>query len=101
MSGAVYDPADGTTAAGACRLNVGDTWLEPFAGARMEDLRSADHPGLHRYSDPRGLPELVDAIVEKARAHNRIACERDSVFVGAGATGVLAAAVDALVRRLS
>ena len=61
-----------------------------FGGARMEDLRQADHPGMNRYSATRGLPELIDAIVEKVRGRNGLACERESVLVSAGATGALA-----------
>jgi N-succinyldiaminopimelate aminotransferase len=77
-------------------LNVGDTWLTPVEGARMEDLREAELPGLNRYCETRGTPALVDAIVEKVRAKNRLACERESVLVAAGATGALATAVGAL-----
>jgi N-succinyldiaminopimelate aminotransferase len=76
---------------------VGDTWLTPFEGARVEDLRAADYPELNRYTDTRGIPELVDAIVEKIRARNGLACERESVLVTGGATAGLAAAVGALV----
>ena len=97
IPGAVYDPGgDRRAAAAACPLNVGDTWMEPFAGGRMEDLRQIDHPGLNRYSPTRGLPALVDAIVEKVRMHNRLPCERSSVLVTAGATGGLCAAVGML-----
>jgi aspartate/methionine/tyrosine aminotransferase len=78
-------------------LHVGDTWLEPFAGGRMEDLRAEAHPGMHRYVDTRGLPALVDALVEKLRARNGIAAERESVLVTAGATGALACALGALL----
>jgi len=46
-------------------LNVGDTWMEPIKGARMEDLSVADHPGMHRYTGTRGMPALVDAIAER------------------------------------
>jgi aspartate/methionine/tyrosine aminotransferase len=70
--------------------------MEPFAGARMEDLRAADHPGLHRYCETQGVPALVDAIVEKVQARNGLPCERASVLVTAGATGALGAAVGAL-----
>ncbi|MCZ6463646.1 MAG: pyridoxal phosphate-dependent aminotransferase [Proteobacteria bacterium] len=77
-------------------LHVGDTWMEPFEGGRMEDLGTADHPGMHRYSDTRGIPELLDGILEKVRARNGLDCERDSVLVGAGATGSLATAVGAI-----
>jgi N-succinyldiaminopimelate aminotransferase len=87
-----FDPA----AAELVPLHVGDTWMEPFTGARMQDLREAEHPGLHRYSETQGVPALVDAIVEKVRARNAIPCERDSILVAAGATGALGAAVGML-----
>jgi len=86
------DAAAGT----AVPLHVGDTWLEPFEGARMEDLRERDHPGLHRYSETQGLREMIDAIVEKVRARNGLACERRSALVTAGATGALGAALGML-----
>ena len=96
---AVYAPPAGSAGAApgpVCPLNVGDTWLEPFAGARVEDLRQADHPGLHRYSETRGVPALVDAIAEKVRARNGIRCEREGVLVCAGATAALGCALAAL-----
>lgn len=77
-------------------LHVGDTWLEPPPGARMEDLRAADLPDLHRYGETAGLPALVDALVEKVRARNGLACERGALLVTAGATGALACALGAL-----
>jgi len=98
MPGAVFSPiAHRLRVPGSvCPLHVGDTWLEPFEGGRMQDLRELEHPGLHRYCETRGVPELVDAIVEKVRARNRIPCERDSVVVTAGATGGLGAALGAI-----
>ena len=99
MSGTVFSPRAGRSAASAAEavpLNVGDTWLEPFEGARMQDLRSSEHPGLNRYTETRGIPSLVDAIVEKLRTRNQIACERDGVLVTAGATAGLACAVGML-----
>jgi N-succinyldiaminopimelate aminotransferase len=81
---------------GVCPLHVGDTWLEPFDGARMEDLHSADHPGLHRYGATRGRPDLIEAIVEKVRAKNALQCEPENVLVAAGATGALGAALGAI-----
>jgi N-succinyldiaminopimelate aminotransferase len=77
-------------------LHVGDTWLEPFEGARTESLRSAEHPGLHRYSDTQGLGALIDAVVDKVRTRNRLPCERSSVLIAGGATSALAAAVGML-----
>jgi len=100
MPGAVYSPFAERLAEHAgpiFALHVGDTWLEPFAGARMQDLNVETHPGMHRYSDTRGLPELVAAIVDKARARNGLACERESVLVGAGATALLACVAGAVV----
>ena len=101
MPGAVYSPFahrlhDQFDSGPLVPLHVGDTWLEPCVGARMEDLHVADHPGMHRYSDTQGIPQLLDAIVEKARAHNGIRCEREGVLVAAGATGALATAVGAI-----
>ena len=67
-------------------LNVGDTWLEPADGCRMEDLTVAAHPGMHRYAPPQGLPPLVDAVVERLRARTGVPLERSNVFVAGGAT---------------
>jgi len=100
MPGAVYSPfADqlATHPGPIFPLHVGDTWLEPFEGGRMEDLRTADWPGMHRYCDTRGVPALVDAVVEKIRTRNAQACERETVLVTAGATSGLADAVGAVV----
>jgi N-succinyldiaminopimelate aminotransferase len=78
-------------------LHVGDTWLEPFEGGRMEDFRVSDHPGMHRYSSPQGMPALIDAVVEKLSTQNGISCDADSVLISAGATGGLGAAVGMLL----
>jgi aspartate/methionine/tyrosine aminotransferase len=97
MPGAVYTPFDLSRATRpVIALHVGDTWIEPFVGARMEDLREREHPGMHRYVETRGLPALVDAIVEKVRERNRLACERANVVVTAGATSGLSCAISAL-----
>ncbi len=77
-------------------LHVGDTFMEPLEGARMENLRVADHPGMHRYTRPQGLPQLVDALVEKCRARNGLSVEREGITVTAGATGGLAAVLGAI-----
>lgn len=77
-------------------LHVGDTWMEPFAGARMEALRVAEHPGMHRYCETAGIPALQDAVLEKLRERNRLAVERDGVLVTAGATSGISCAVSAI-----
>jgi N-succinyldiaminopimelate aminotransferase len=78
-------------------LHIGDTWMEPFDGGRMEDLSALDHGGLHRYSDPRGRREVLEAVVEKVRAANRIACAPESVILTAGATGAMAASLGTIL----
>lgn len=100
MPGAVYSPLGARIAerrGPVYALHVGDTWRDPFPGGRMQDLAQDAHPGLHRYTATQGIPPLVDAIVEKVPAKNRIACERESVLVTGGATAGLSHAVGALV----
>lgn len=78
-------------------LHVGDTWMEPPPGCRMEDLTVAEFPGMHRYAPVHGLPALLDAIVARERAKTGLALERDNVLVAAGATGGLGAVAGALL----
>jgi N-succinyldiaminopimelate aminotransferase len=99
MPGSVYSPRaarETATQVRACPLNVGDTWLQPFEGGRMEDFRASDYPELNRYTATRGIAPLIDAIVEKVRERNSLQCERASVMVTAGATGGLCCAVGML-----
>jgi N-succinyldiaminopimelate aminotransferase len=78
-------------------LHVGDTWVEPADGTRMQDLHVDEHPGMHRYAPPRGLPALVDAIVDRVRVRVGAPIERDNVLVTAGATGALGAVFGAIL----
>mgnify|MGYP000645426090 CR=1 FL=1 len=78
-------------------FHVGDTWMAPATGCRMEDLTEAEHPGMHKYTSVHGHPELLDACVEALRARTGVAETRDEVLVTAGATGGLAAVAGALV----
>jgi len=78
-------------------LHVGDTWLEPAIGCRMQDLRVDENPGMHRYASPQGTPELRDAIVERVASRMHVPTERAHVLVTTGATGGLGAAVGGLV----
>jgi N-succinyldiaminopimelate aminotransferase len=66
-------------------LHVGDSWLEPLAGARMEDLQVEAHPGMHRYTAPVGLPGLLETIAD------RRGVDPGRVLVSAGATSGLGA----------
>lgn len=78
-------------------LHIGDTWMEPPEGCRMEDLRVADHPGMHRYAPVEGLPALLTALTERDRQRTGLDTQPDQVLVAAGATGALGAAAGALV----
>ena len=101
MPGAVYSPFADRIAdhpGPLYPLHVGDTWMEPFEGGRMEDLHVDRYPGMHRYCDTRGIPDLVDSVVQKVRSKNQLPCEPDNVLVCAGATGALSSAVGALIR---
>ncbi|MFP6654535.1 MAG: pyridoxal phosphate-dependent aminotransferase [Myxococcota bacterium] len=94
MPGAVYSPfADRQTEGDGpiYPLHVGDTWREPFVGARSEDIHSAEHPRLHAYGDTRGLPELVTRVCQKLRERNGLTHEPEEILITAGATGGLAA----------
>ncbi|MAI80983.1 MAG: aspartate aminotransferase [Deltaproteobacteria bacterium] len=78
-------------------LHVGDTWLEPSVGTRSEDILAADHPGLHQYCDTRGLPPLVDAVLERSRERSGLSYERSSVLITAGATAGLSCALGSVL----
>ncbi|HTQ78614.1 MAG TPA: pyridoxal phosphate-dependent aminotransferase [Thermoanaerobaculia bacterium] len=78
-------------------LHVGDTWKEPAIGCRMEDLRVAEFPGMHRYAPVQGMPGLLDALVDKTRGQTGLPLERENVLVAAGATGALGAVAGAIL----
>lgn len=78
-------------------FHVGDTWMEPAEGCRMEDLTVAEHPGMHRYAPVQGLGPLVDAVVERVAARTGVRTEREHVLITAGATNGLGAVVGGLV----
>jgi N-succinyldiaminopimelate aminotransferase len=78
-------------------LHVGDTWMEPAEGCRMQDIAVEEYPGMHRYAAPQGMPALIDAIVEQARERTGVRTERDNVLVATGATGGLGAVAGAIV----
>jgi len=79
-------------------LHLGDTWLDPAPGCRLEDLRLAENQGMYRYPAAQGLPVLLEAIVERERAKTGVSIGPENLLVGAGATGALSAVVGALVQ---
>lgn len=78
-------------------LHIGDTWMEPAVGCRMEDLKVEDHPGLHRYTPSAGLPELRTAIAQRTEAETGSTTGSSEVLISAGATAALSTVVGALV----
>jgi N-succinyldiaminopimelate aminotransferase len=78
-------------------LHVGDTWLEPAEGCRMQDLTVEEHPGMHRYAPPHGWPALLDAVVERVLRRTGVPTEPANVLIGAGATGALGAVMGAIL----
>ncbi len=78
-------------------FHVGDTWLKPATGCRMEDLQSSEYPSLHRYSSPLGLPELRQAVAERVTERSGCRTTSDNVLITAGATGGLSTIAGALL----
>jgi N-succinyldiaminopimelate aminotransferase len=78
-------------------LHIGDTWMEPAVGCRMQDLTVEEYPGMHRYSSPQGLRGLLEAIAERMTLRTGLETKADSVLVAAGATGALGAVAGAIV----
>lgn len=77
-------------------LHIGDTWMEPPAGCRMEDLTVAEHPGLHRYTTVHGYRPLLEAITERVSQGQGVATSPSEVLVTAGATGGLSGLIRTL-----
>ncbi len=72
-------------------LHIGDTWMEPPEGCRMEDLTVAEYPGLHRYTTVHGHRPLLDAITDRISTVQGVPTSPADVLVTAGATGGLSA----------
>jgi N-succinyldiaminopimelate aminotransferase len=78
-------------------LHVGDTWLEPVTGCRMQDLSVDRHPGMHRYAPPQGMTDLIDAIATRSADRTGTPTTAANVLVTAGATGALGAVMGAIL----
>ncbi|MEN8195903.1 MAG: aminotransferase class I/II-fold pyridoxal phosphate-dependent enzyme, partial [Pseudomonadota bacterium] len=78
-------------------FHVGDTWMEPADGTRMQDLTVAEHPGMHRYAAPQGHPALIEALRDDLEHRYGWSLASDEVLIAAGATGALGAVTGALL----
>ncbi|MEZ4318015.1 MAG: pyridoxal phosphate-dependent aminotransferase [Myxococcota bacterium] len=78
-------------------LHIGDTWMEPAVGSRMQDLTVDDHPGMHRYTGVQGLPELIEAVAARVSERSGVETPYEGVLIAAGATGGLCGLVGAIV----
>jgi len=78
-------------------FHVGDTWMEPATGCRMQDLSIAEHPGLHRYGPVQGRADLRAAIAAQRRRRTGLDVQADDILVTAGATSGLGITLGALV----
>lgn len=78
-------------------LHVGDTYLDPYEGARAEAMRSAEHHRLHNYAPVQGEPALLEAILRHVARRAGVSLDRELVQVVSGATAGVAVVVDALL----
>lgn len=79
-------------------LHVGDTYLDPPPGSRIDDQTVCLDPNIHRYENPKGRAGLIEAIVENwPTRHRQPAITPEHVLVTAGATGALSAIVRSLL----
>jgi len=75
-------------------LHVGDTWREPYVGARAE----AQHgPLIHTYSPVQGEPLLLDVFRRRVLARHGVTLDPDGLCVVAGATSGISVVAQALL----
>lgn len=79
-------------------LHIGDTWLPPAPGLRLQDLSDVEHPDLHRYANPGGDARLLAALSTKVEERNGMSPGSTALLVTAGATGALSAAATVTLR---
>ncbi|MEM1081228.1 MAG: pyridoxal phosphate-dependent aminotransferase [Pseudomonadota bacterium] len=98
VSAAVYaKPSASSRRRSVIPLHVGDTWMEPAVGCRMQDFTVAEHPGMHRYSPVSGLPALREAIAEHHQQLSGVPTRAANVIVTPGASAGLATVIGTLV----
>jgi aspartate/methionine/tyrosine aminotransferase len=78
-------------------FHVGDTWMEPAVGCRMQDLTVDEFPGMHRYAPPQGLNRLLGGIADRIGERMSVPTGPENVLVATGATGALGAVAGAIL----
>ena len=78
-------------------FHVGDTWMEPAVGCRMQDLTVDEFPGMHRYAPPQGLSRLLGGIADSIRERTGVPTGPENVLIATGATGALGAVAGAIL----
>jgi N-succinyldiaminopimelate aminotransferase len=78
-------------------FHVGDTWMEPAEGCRMQDLTVEEFPGMHRYAPPQGLDRLLGGIADRIGERTGVPTGPENVLVATGATGALGAVAGAIL----
>lgn len=63
----------------------------------MQDLSVEDHPGMHRYTTPHGMPALREALAHRVEERSGIDTTPDDIVITAGGTGGLGALAGALI----
>ena len=64
-------------------LHIGDTYLEPCVGARIQDIHLEEFPSSHKYISPKGHPSLIKTLSEV------YSTSADLIQITPGATGGL------------
>lgn len=76
-------------------LQIGDTHLMP--PVRLPDVDLGGARELYAYAPPQGWAPLIERLVEKVRARNKIQITPDGLQISCGATHALSCAVGALL----
>lgn len=79
-------------------LHVGDTYLSPAIGCRMEDLSISDYPRLHQYAPVQGRSDLIAGIAKYRYKREGLLPSHDEIVITAGATGGLFGLASALIK---
>ncbi|HLM57785.1 MAG TPA: pyridoxal phosphate-dependent aminotransferase [Pyrinomonadaceae bacterium] len=78
-------------------FHVGDTWLQPPAGCRLEDLAVREHPQMYRYPPSYGMADFLEVIAERMGRRTGLEISTGNILVSAGATGAVASIIGAVM----